>query len=260
MQTGTSKLFDLSGRNAIVTGSGRGLGRAMARGLAEAGASVVIGDLDGESARDAAKELQTVGRRAIAVAFDARKRADVERLVATATETLGGLDIMVVNHGIATTAKAEDIAAEAWSETIDVNLTSAFTCAQEAGKQMIRQGRGGSIIFTGSINSLAVFPLFTSYGVTKAGIDQLARQLAVEWGPHKIRVNVIAPGWMSTYMRGREGAYESPELLKSIASLTPLGRKCNPEELVGPLVFFASDAASFVTGHVVPVDGGWCLR
>ena len=142
---------------------------------------------------------------------------------------------------------------------IAINLTSAFSCAQAAGRQMIAQGRGGSIVFTSSTSSLVVFELLTSYGAAKAGLDHTARHLAVEWGPHNIRVNVVAPGYMTSHMRGSGERYEDPEHLKGVLAATPLRRKGGPEEIVGPTVFLASDAASYVTGHVIPVDGGWCL-
>jgi NAD(P)-dependent dehydrogenase (short-subunit alcohol dehydrogenase family) len=124
---------------------------------------------------------------------------------------------------------------------------------------MIARGRGGSIVFTGSTSSLVVFEPLTSYGAAKAGLDHMARHLAVEWGRHGIRVNVVAPGYMTTHMRGSESRYEDPAALAEVERMTPLGRKGDPAELVGPVVFLASDAASYVTGHVIPVDGGWCL-
>lgn len=255
----TAKLFDLTGRSAVVTGSGRGLGRAMARGLAEAGARVVICGRTGDILRDAANELRAEGHEVIDVVFDARKREDIERLIGATVEAFGGLDVMVVNHGIGRAARAEEIEPEAWDEMIGVNLTSAFACAQAAGRRMIAQGRGGSIVFTGSTSSLVVFERLTSYGAAKAGLDHLARHLAVEWAPHGIRVNVVAPGYMTTHMRGSDDRYEDAGELAQIEAMTPLGRKGRPEELVGPVVFLASDASSYVTGHVVPVDGGWCL-
>jgi NAD(P)-dependent dehydrogenase (short-subunit alcohol dehydrogenase family) len=255
----TAQLFDLTGKSAIVTGSGRGLGRAMARGLAEAGARVVICGRTADIVRDAANELRAEGHEVVDVVFDAQKPADVERLIDTAVDAFGGLDVMVVNHGIGRAQKAEEIDAAAWNEMIGINLTSAFACAQAAGRRMIAQGRGGSIVFTSSTSSLVVFERLAAYGAAKAGLDHTARHLAVEWGPHDIRVNVVAPGYMTTHMRGSEGRYEDPEEIAQVEAATPLGRKGRPEELVGPVVFLASDAASYVTGHVIPVDGGWCL-
>ena len=255
----TAKLFDLAGKSTIVTGSGRGLGRAMARGLAEAGALVTVCGRSPDIVQQIANELRADGHQIHDVVFDARNQEDVERLIKSTVETFGGLDVMVVNHGIGRSAKAEDIEPHQWEEMISINLTSAFLCAQLAGRQMIAQGKGGSIIFTSSTSSLAVFRNLTSYGAAKAGLDHTARHLAVEWGPHNIRVNVVAPGYMTSHMRGRESYYDDPELTAHVLAQTPLKRKCEPDELIGPVVFLASDASSYVTGHVIPVDGGWCL-
>ncbi len=260
MATGpTGRLFDLTGKSAIVTGSGRGLGRAIARGLAAAGARVAVCGRTADTVKDVAEELRNDGHEVIDVLFDARKRDDVQRLIDTTVSAFGGLDIMAINHGIGRAHNTEDMAPEVWEKMIDINLTSAFNCAQLAGRQMIAQGRGGSIVFTSSTSSMVVFKGLTHYGAAKAGLDHTARHLAVDWGPHNIRVNAVAPGYMTSHMRASASRKEDPELTKSVLALTPLGRKGEPEELVGPVVFLASDAASYVTGHVIPVDGGWCL-
>ena len=256
----TANVFDLSGKTAVVTGSGRGLGRAMARGLAQAGAKVVVCGRSADIVHETAQALRSEGHTIEAVEFDACDRGDVSRLIEHTVACFGSLDVMVVNHGIGDSKPAEDIEPRQWDEMIGVNLTSAFGCAQLAGRQMIRQGQGGSIIFTSSTSSLVVFETLASYGAAKAGLDHLARHLAVEWGPHNIRVNVVAPGYMTTHMRGSESRYEDSEAARRVEAATPLGRKGDPEELVGPVVFLASAASSFVTGHVIPVDGGWCLR
>ena len=255
----TAQLFDLSGKSAIVTGSGRGLGRAIARGLAEAGARVAVCGRSADNIAGTAAELRSDGHEVIDIMFDAEKRSDVERLIDTTVKTFGGLDVMVVNHGIGGAHNTETMPPETWDEMININLTSAFVCAQLAGRQMIAQGHGGSIVFTSSTSSLVVFQGLTHYGAAKAGLDHTARHLAVDWGPHNIRVNSVAPGYMTSHMRGSDARYEDPEKTKSVLALTPLGRQGEPEELVGPVVFLASDASSYVTGHVIPVDGGWCL-
>ncbi len=255
----TAKLFDLTGKSVIVTGSGRGLGRAMARGLAEAGARVTLCGRTADIVKDAADALRAEGHEVLDVVFDARDRADVERLIDTTAAAFGGLDVMVVNHGVGCAQPAERIEPAAWDEMIAINLTSAFSCAQLAGRYMIEQGRGGSIVFTGSTGSLVAFEGLTAYGAAKAGLDHAARQLAAEWGRHKIRVNIVAPGYMTSNMRGTGERYDDADHLAGVLALTPLGRKGEPEELVGPVVFLASDASSYVTGHVIPVDGGWCI-
>jgi NAD(P)-dependent dehydrogenase (short-subunit alcohol dehydrogenase family) len=153
----TAKLFDLTGKSVIVTGSGRGLGRAMARGLAEAGARVTICGRSADIVGETAEELRADGHEALDVEFDARDRADVQRLIDTTVAAFGGLDIMVVNHGIGRAKRAENITPDGWNEMIGINLTSAFTCAQLAGQYMIERGRGGSIVLTGSTGSLVAF-------------------------------------------------------------------------------------------------------
>jgi NAD(P)-dependent dehydrogenase (short-subunit alcohol dehydrogenase family) len=253
-------VFDLSGKAAIVTGSGRGLGRAMARGLAEAGAAVTICGRSADVVAEAAAELRAEGCPALEVVFDATDRKQCQRLIEATVAEFGRLDVMVVNHGIGGGAPAEEVEPEAWARMMETNLTSAFACAQLAGRQMIAQGAGGSIVMISSTGSLVTFDRLTGYGTAKAGVDHMARHLAAEWGRHGIRVNVIAPGYMSSHMKGSAERYNTPELLAEIRKRTPLGRKGAPEELVGPVVFLASEASSFVTGHVLPVDGGWCIR
>jgi NAD(P)-dependent dehydrogenase (short-subunit alcohol dehydrogenase family) len=252
-------MFDLRGRSAIVTGSGQGLGRAIVRGLAEAGASVTVSGRSADNVSQTGDALRADGYDVLDVVFDARDRNDCQRLIDRTVETFGKLDIMVVNHGIGRAAPAEAITADAWDEMIAINLNSAFNCAQLAGRRMIQQGGGGSIVFTSSTASLVAFDGLTSYSASKAGVDQLARQLALEWGKHAIRVNVINPGYMTSHMRGSNDRDEDADEVDQIHALTPMGRKGDPEELVGPVVFLASDASSFVTGHVMPVDGGWCI-
>ena len=256
----TARLFDLTGKSVIVTGSGRGIGRALARGMAEAGARVTVCGRSADIVKEAGDELRAEGHEILDVVFDAQKREDVERLVAETVAAFGALDVMVINHGIGRAARAEEITPQQWNEMIAINLTSAFSCAQVAGRQMIAQGSGGAIVFTSSTSSMVVFEQLTSYGADKAGLDHTARHLAVEWGPHNIRVNVVAPGYMTSHMRGSGERYEDPDHLRGVLAATPMGRKGNPEEMVGPAVFLASDAASYVTGHVIPVDGGWCLQ
>jgi gluconate 5-dehydrogenase len=255
----TARLFDLTGKSAIVTGSGRGLGRAMARGLAEAGAKVTICGRTADIVKQSADELRAEGHEVLDVVFDARDPEDIERLITATVAVFGGLDVMVVNHGIGRARRAEEITPQDWGEMIAINLTSAFACAQAAGRRMIEQGRGGAIVLTGSTGSLVAFEGLTSYGAAKAGLDHTARQLAYEWGRHNVRVNVVAPGYMTSHMRGSGERYEDPDHLAGVLAQTPMGRKGEPEELVGPVVFLASEAASYVTGHVIPVDGGWCL-
>ena len=165
---------------------------------------------------------------------------------------------MVVNHGILGAAAAEELELASWRRTLEVNLTGAFSCAQAAARQMIAQGDGGAIVFTSSTASMVGFEQLLAYGVSKGGIDQMVRQLAVEWGPYQIRVNAINPGYTTHGMReGGERKSDPPEEL--LRQMTPMGRRGAPEEMVGPALFLASEAASFVTGVCLP-RGRWLLR
>lgn len=252
----TTSLFDLSGKVAVVTGAGRGLGKAIAKGLAEAGAKVVLCGRTADIVETAAAELCRAGLPARAIKADARHRAEVQRVIDGALETFGRLDIMVINHGIGRAHKPEAIEPEQWEEMIEINLTSAFTCAQLAGRHLIAQGAGGSIVFVSSSGSFLAFEGLTAYGAAKGGMDQLCRQLAMEWGRHGIRVNAVNPGHMSHAMRSSEERHSDPADQAAVEVRTPLGRRGEAREIAGPVIFLASDAASFVTGHILTVDGG----
>jgi gluconate 5-dehydrogenase len=250
--------FDLSGRTAIVTGAGRGLGRGMAEALAEAGALVVCAGRTLAKVEETAAKIRAADGKAEAFLFDAVNREDCRRLVAETAQRHGKLDIMVVNHGVAFSAPAVDVADRDWSETIAVNLTGAFLCAQAAGRQMIAQGKGGSIVLISSNASLVGFQDLTAYGASKGGVDQLCRQLAIEWGPHNIRVNSVNPGYTTNNMAGGDDRHGAVGLNEDIRRMTPMARRGSVAEIAGPVVFLASDAAGFVSGVCLAVDGGWC--
>ena len=259
----TTNLFDLTGRTAIVTGSGRGLGRAMARSLAGAGAAVVVAGRTKADLDETVALIEQDGGRARSFVLDTRVRADCRRLVEDAVGAYGGLDVLVANHGVGRGHDALDVTDADLDETIDINLTSAFVMAQEAARRMIEQGRGGSIVFTSSTSSMAAFEQLAVYGVSKGGVDQMCRQFAQELGPHGIRVNCINPGYTNHSMR-RPGDAPPPPKPEGwdahIRATHPLGRVGTPEDFMGPVLFFASDASSFVTGHVMPVDGGYVCQ
>ncbi len=253
-------LFDLTGRTAVVTGGGRGLAKAMAIGLADAGANVVVGARTAAEIEATAAEKTANGGTACAVAFDAVVEDDCERLMDTAVERFGGLDAIVVGHGVATAESppAEDVDAAEFERIMAVNVNSCFACARFAARHMIAAGTGGSIILISSTASLVGFPGLLAYGVSKGGVDQMMRQLAVEWGPKGIRVNAINPGYTTHSMRGSEPRNEDPVLEARIRAMTPLERRGRADEFAGPAVFLASDASSFVSGVALPVDGGYC--
>ena len=252
-------LFDLTGTIAIVTGSWRGLGRAMAEGLAGAGAKVVISGRSAEPVEAAAQEMRDAGADAIGVAFDATRRADVARLVDTTVEHYGRLDVMLANHGGGAFVPAIDLDEETWSRVIGINLTGAFNCCQAAARQMIEQGEGGSIIVTSSTSSMVAFENLLAYGAAKGGVDQMVREAAVDWGKYGIRVNSINPGFTTHRPRGAEYDPDSKAEM-DVAREHPLGRVGRPEDFAGPAIFLASSASSFVTGTNLVVDGGYCAK
>jgi NAD(P)-dependent dehydrogenase (short-subunit alcohol dehydrogenase family) len=249
--------FSLEGKVAIVTGSGRGLGRAIAKGMAEAGAAVVTTSRHGDEAEAAAAEIRAGGGRAIATVTDVADPAACKALVARAVDAFGRLDIMACNAGIILTNPAEKATRDELEQTLRVNVGGALYCAQAAAPQMEKQG-GGSIVVTSSNASLVAFPDLLTYNISKGGVDQMVRTLAVEWAPRNIRVNAFNPGYLEHSMTRSEGYDHDPETEAAIRRLTPMGRRGRIEEVVGVAIFLASDASSFITGTVLPVDGGWC--
>ncbi len=255
----TTSSFDLTGKVAIVTGAGRGLGETMAMGLAGAGAQVVCAARTISEIQATAETITVNGGHAMAHPFDATDQSSCRDLIAVTCEQFGQIDVMLVNHGIGHACPAEDLTEKEWRRMMDINLTGCFNCAQAVGQRMIQQDHGGSIILVSSNASIVAYKGLTSYAVSKAGVDQLCRQLALEWGKYNIRVNTINPGYMTHAMRGSEDRYHTPDLDQMIAEVTPLPRRGAPEELVGPAIFLASDASSFITGHIMPVDGGYTI-
>jgi len=253
----STQLFDLTGKTAVVTGSGRGLGRAMAMGLAAAGAKVVAAGRTAADVEATAEEIRAAGGEALAITFEAQSRTDNCRLFDEAIGHFGSLDIAVVNHGIGRAKPAVDVTDEELAEMIDIDLKSAFVCGQEAARRMVAQGTGGSIVFTSSTGSLVAFENLSTYGAAKGGVDQMCRHFAQELAPHNIRVNAVNPGYMEHHMRGAGERHETPEMAEHIRLTTPMERRGRAEEMAGPVIFLASDAASFVTGHIMPVDGGY---
>jgi NAD(P)-dependent dehydrogenase (short-subunit alcohol dehydrogenase family) len=254
--------FDLTGKVALVTGGGAngGLGHAMAAGLAEAGADVVVGDLDADGAAQTSREIRDLGRRSIAVTCDNARRQDIAALFAALDREFGRIDILVSNVGAGARYRPEDLPYEEWQRVIDISLSSSFVCNVEAGKRMIAQGTGGSIINISSIASAhALGRGNLPHSVAKSGINQMTRELAVEWGPHRIRVNAIlpatvrTPSW-NTIAQNMDWDYEA--WVRQLLTGLPLGRLGEPDDFVGPAIFLASDASAFVTGHLLAVDGG----
>jgi NAD(P)-dependent dehydrogenase (short-subunit alcohol dehydrogenase family) len=249
--------FRLDGRVAIVTGGARGLGSVLAHGLAGAGATVVVSDRDLSGAERVAAELAGAGHRALAVGVDIAQRPSCEGLLRSTVDAFGRVDILVNNAAIDVIEPVLSVAPADWSRILEVNLSGAFHCAQLAARQMVAGGRGGTVINISSVAGAIGISQLAAYGAAKAGLNQLTRVLAVELAPYQIRVNAIAPGYLENVMAGAEAVHADPEKEAAIRRRTPLGRRARLEELVGPVVFLASDAASYVTGTVLAVDGGY---
>jgi NAD(P)-dependent dehydrogenase (short-subunit alcohol dehydrogenase family) len=248
-------LFDLSGKTAIVTGGGKGIGRQMAEGLAEAGANLVLCARQAERCEQAASELEQLGVKAIGLGCDVRDPDQVQAVVARTVADFGGVDVLVNNAGVVWGATPEDMPLEGWQKVVDVNLTGVFLFAQAAGRAMIERG-GGSIVNIASVAGLHGAPPeivnTVVYHATKGGVIAFTRDLAWKWAAHGIRVNAIAPGWFPSDMANFVINHAGEELVRRV----PLGRFGGPEDLKGPVVFLASDAAAYVTGHTLVVDGG----
>jgi len=244
--------FDLSGKVAIVTGGGSGIGRQMAQGLAEAGAELVLCARKVERCEEAAAQMPT---RALAVHCDVTDPESVEAMVARTVDELGRVDILVNNAGTVWGAAPEDIPLKGWQKVVDVNLTGVFLCAQAAGRRIIERGEGGRIVNVASVAGLHGAPAEVvnalPYHATKGGVISLTRDLAWKWARYGINVNAIAPGWFPSDMANFV-IDSNPELARRI----PLGRFGGPEDLKGVVVFLASRASDYVTGHTLVVDGG----
>jgi gluconate 5-dehydrogenase len=250
-------LFDLSGRVAAVTGAGRGLGRAIALALAGSGARVLCGGRTLATVEETAGAIRQAGGEAAAHTIDVTDRATCDAFAADAVERFGRLDIMMCNAGISIPRPATDTDAATWRKVIDTDLTGCFNSCVAAAERMIDRGEGGAIVVTTSNAGIVGFPNLAAYCAAKGGAHQLVRTLAIEWAPYGIRVNAVAPGWMAHAMRGAGFEREDPRVKDEIGLTTPLRRTGTDEELAGPAVFLASGAASFITGVILPVDGGY---
>jgi NAD(P)-dependent dehydrogenase (short-subunit alcohol dehydrogenase family) len=250
--------FELRGQVALVTASGRGLGRAISLALAHAGADVALGLRDVNTGGDLTREIESMGRRALPLQMDMTQLDQVFRAVDKAATHFGQLDILVNNAGLAPGNLAEQVREQDFDLTLNVNLKGTFFASQAAGRVMIRQRRG-RIINMSSQAGFVALPTESVYCMTKAAISHLTKCLAVEWGQYNITVNAVAPTFIFT--PGTEEALADPafraDTLERIAGLHRIGE---PMEVAGAVVFLASPAASLITGHTILIDGGWTAR
>jgi len=254
-------IFDIKGRKALITGAGKGIGKVLALALAEAGCDVALFGLHRENLSKVAAEIKKLGRKALVLPGDVSKKDDVVRAFSIIKLEFGRLDICVNNAGISMQAPVEKMSEADWDSIVDINMKGVFFCSQEAANLMIspegESQKGGSIINIGSISARIVnLPQPQAvYNTSKAGVIMLTKTAAVEWAPYGIRVNAISPGYMKTEMTLSSMSH----LFPTWESMTPMKRLGEPEELRGALIFLASDASSYMTGHDLVIDGGYTI-
>jgi 2-deoxy-D-gluconate 3-dehydrogenase len=246
--------MSLTGKAAVVTGASRGLGKAMALGLAEAGADVVLVSRRMAQLRAVAQEISQLSRIALPISADISNLRDVNDMVEMVLGEFGRIDILVNNAGTTVRMPSESFTEEAWDEVMDVNLKGAFFCAQAVGKAMIDQ-RAGKIINIASLLSVIGVPTAVAYAASKGGISQLTKTLAVEWAKYNINVNAIGPGYFRTDLT--RPLQEDRDRSAQILSRIPMRRWGDPDDLKGVVVFLASEASDYITGQTIYVDGGW---
>lgn len=251
----TNKLFDLKGKVAVVTGASRGLGRAMALGLAQAGANVVITDV--LDTKKAVKGIEALGRKSLGLNVDVTNKNQIDEMVKKTVAKFKKIDIFINNAGVYFATPMPDMKEEDWDKIIDVNLRGSTMCARAVGKQMIKQ-KSGNIINIASVAGIMAFAQSAAYNESKAALIMLTKTLATEWAKYNIRVNAICPGVFVTDMT--KGLLKDKGFQQMIKASVPMGRSGNPDELAGAAVYLASNASSYTTGHALVVDGGWTIH
>jgi 2-dehydro-3-deoxy-D-gluconate 5-dehydrogenase len=249
--------FNLDGKVALVTGAGAGIGTAIAKGLARAGADVLCHARSADEAAAASAAIRELGRRSLPLAADLGDRAAQDDLVARAAAGFGRIDILINNAGLIRRAPAVDYTDDDWDLLLEVNLSAPFRLARGVGKLMVAQG-GGRIVNTASLLAFQGGILVPAYAASKGGIAQLTKALANEWAPKGVNVNAIAPGYIAT--NNTAALRADPVRSRQILERIPAGRWGEPDDIAGAAVFLCSEAARYVTGHVLAVDGGWLAR
>ena len=251
----SQKLFDLTGKVAVVTGGNGGIGLGIAMGLAGAGANIVIAARSVEKTAQALEDIRTLGVEAHGITVDVTQEPAIQRMVTSTIDHMGRLDILVNNSGIAVRAQPQELTSAQWDSVMDVNLRGAFLASKEAYAQMVKAG-GGKVINVGSMYSIFGSDWGSPYAASKGGLVQLTKSLAVAWAKDNIQVNAVLPGWIVTDLtRGIQDA--DPNRYDNISRRIPTGRWGEPSELAGAAVFLASTASDYVTGATLAVDGGY---
>jgi NAD(P)-dependent dehydrogenase (short-subunit alcohol dehydrogenase family) len=247
-------LFNLSGKVAIVTGTSRGLGQYFARALAKAGADLVITSRELSRLIEFKQEIESLGRRALAVQLDVLSQSDIENMVRIAINEYGKIDILVNNAGLNIRKPSTEVSQQDWDTVLNTNLKGSFFCAQTVAKEMIKR-KYGRIINVGSCTCVFGMEGIAAYTASRGAILSMTRSLAAEWGKFGITVNVLAPGWFKTAQNAV--LYENKEWVNYITERIPLNRPGQPNDLDGAVVFLASDACEYITGQIILVDGGF---
>lgn len=262
-----SELFHLDGKTALVTGGSLGIGRAIARRLAEAGAAVMVSDIQEPPGQALVSEIHSAHGKAAFIAADVRSLEDIEKVVQSTAERFGSLDILVNNAGIFPFSPIDRVSPELWDRVLQINLRGAFFMAQKAARQMILQGKGGAIINIASIDAFHPTGGLVPYDASKGGMVMMTKSIALELGKNGIRVNAVAPGAIVTpgATAGAQQTYgqmtpeQADEFIRAFTARIPLGRQGDPDEIATAVLFLASPASSYVTGETIVVDGGYLL-
>jgi len=249
--------FRLKDQVTIVTGGNKGIGRTIALCLAQAGAHVVVTGRTKQELEEVSSEIRQLGNKALGVEMDVRNETDVGKMVAEAVAAFGRIDVLVNNAGISQVLPAEDHTEEIWDAILDTNLKGVFLCSQAVGSQMIKQKRGSIVNMSSQAGTVGLLN-HAAYCASKGGVNSLTKVLALEWAPHNIRVNAVAPTVIRTPMTDK--VFADQEVRAELTAKIPLGRFGEPEDVAGAVIFLASEASSMITGHILLVDGGWTAQ